>query len=321
MMRMLIAAGVLAAALVMGQGHAASRDVDLERLSRSLTQLEGDAKLGTYAAAEIARAQTALKLLQESGKGRKRAHLLYLAERRVDIAWATAQVLDFENQQSALQTEHSRLQLAAARREAEQARRELDQQRMLAQIRAEEAERAAEEARLLGEQETAAAREEADQARRLADAQAQETALARKEAELAGAAADALRIRLTNLRATRGARGMQMTLDDVAFASGKSQLRPEADDSLAKLTEFVRQEPAKRIRIEGHTDATGGANANLVLSQRRAEAVRDALVAAGIEASRMTVVGVGSEQPVATNDTADGRARNRRVDVILEEKQ
>lgn len=321
MQPLLIACGLAGALVLGGPVQAASRDVDHERLSRSLAQLESDTKLGTYAAAETARAQAALAALEENGRGKKRAHLLYLAERRVDIAWASAQVLDFENQLAELQNEHGRLQLAAARKEAEQARRELDQQRMLAQIRAEEAERAAEEARLLGEQETAAAREEAEQARRLADAQAQETALARKEAELAGAAADALRARLENLRATRGSRGMQMTLDDVAFASGQSKLRPEARNSIAKLVEFVGQDPAKQIRIEGHTDSTGSANANQVLSQKRAEAVRDALLEAGIEASRMTAVGVGAERPVAANDTAEGRARNRRVDIILEEKQ
>jgi outer membrane protein OmpA-like peptidoglycan-associated protein len=77
----------------------------------------------------------------------------------------------------------------------------------------------------------------------------------------------------------------------------------------------------KPIRIEGHTDSSGSSNANLALSQKRAEAVRDALVASGVEASRITVVGLGSERPVAANDTAEGRARNRRVDIILEEEQ
>ena len=301
--------------------EAAKLDVDYERLARSLGQLESDAKLGNYAANEIARARAALVTLHENRRGRKRPHLLYMAERRVDIAWAAAQVADFESQQADLQREHSRLQLVAARHEAEQARRELDQQRMMAQIRAEEAERQAEEARVLGEQETSAAQEEADQARRLADAQAKETALARREAELAGAAADALRTRISTLRATRGGQGMQMSLDDLAFAPGQSELRVEAGDSLAKVTEFVRQDPSKLIRIEGHTDSTGSANANQVLSQKRAEAVRDALQRAGVDPSRMTAVGVGAEQPVASNETTEGRAKNRRVDIILVEKQ
>jgi outer membrane protein OmpA-like peptidoglycan-associated protein len=300
---------------------AAKLDVDYERLSGSLSQLESDSKLGSYAANEIASARAALASLQENGRGKKRAHLLYMAERRVDIAWAAAQVLDLENQQAQLQQEHNRLQLAAARHEAEQARRELDQQRLMAQIRAEEAQRQADEAIAQGEQETAAAREEAEQARRLVDAQAKETALARKEAELAGASAVSLRARLNALRETRGAQGMQMSLDDVAFATGQSTLRAEASESLAKVAEFVRKDPDKRVRIEGHTDSTGSANANQVLSQKRAEAVRDALESAGIDASRMTAVGVGEERPVASNETAEGRAKNRRVDIILLEKQ
>lgn len=301
--------------------EAAKLDVDYERLTRSLAQLESDARLGSLAAAEIARARSALQVLQENGKGRQRPHLLYMAERRVDIAWASAQVLDFESQQAELQREHDRLQLAAARHEAEQARRELDQQRLMAQIRAEETQRQAEEAQLLGEQETSAAREEADQARRLADAQAKETALARREAELAGAAADALRSRITTMQATRGGQGMQMSLGDVAFAPGQSILRAEADDALAKVVEFVRQDPAKLVRIEGHSDSTGSANANQVLSQKRAEAVLEALASAGIDASRLTAIGVGAERPVASNETSEGRARNRRVDIILVEKQ
>ena len=313
---------ILLASLSMASPVAVAKvDVDLERLSRSLSQLEADARLGRYAATEIARARAALATLDESGKGKKRAHLLYMAERRVDIAWGMANVLDFENQLADLQREHSRLQLAAARNEAEQARRELDQQRLLAQIRAEETERQAQEARTLGEQETAAAREEADQSQRLADAQARETALARREAALAGAAADALRTRINTMRATRGTQGMQMSLDDVAFAPGQSRLRAEASDSLAKVAEFVGQDPDKLIRIEGHTDSTGSPNANQVLSQKRAEAVRDALEALGVDASRMTAAGVGAERPVATNENADGRAKNRRVDVIVVDKQ
>lgn len=315
---------LFAAVLVAGQASAAGLDVDHERLSRSLAQLEGDAKLAPYAGSEIAAARAALVRLAEDGRGRKRAHALYIAERRVDVAWAAAQVADLDSTERELQREHDRLLLASARHEADQARRELERQRLLSQIRAEEAERAAldaEAARVLGEQSTAAALEQAEQSRRLADAQAQEAALARKEAELAGAAADALRARLGNQRATRAADGMQMTIDDAAFGSGRATLRPEARESLGGIVEFVNRDPGKPVRIEGHTDSSGSSNANLALSQRRAEAVRDALVASGVEASRITVVGVGSERPVAANDTAEGRARNRRVDIIIEEKQ
>jgi outer membrane protein OmpA-like peptidoglycan-associated protein len=83
---------------------------------------------------------------------------------------------------------------------------------------------------------------------------------------------------------------------------------------------FVNRDPSKPIRIEGHTDARGTAGANRVLSQRRADAVRDALIAAGVAAARISSVGLGEDQPVASNDTEEGRARNRRVDVILEDR-
>ena len=111
-----------------------------------------------------------------------------------------------------------------------------------------------------------------------------------------------------------------MTLDDIAFAPGKAALRPEARANLSKVVAFVNQDPKKAIHVEGHTDSRGNANANQLLSQRRAEAVRDALVGAGVDAGRITALGLGAEQPVASNDTDEGRARNRRVDVILEDR-
>jgi outer membrane protein OmpA-like peptidoglycan-associated protein len=171
-----------------------------------------------------------------------------------------------------------------------------------------------------GEQETEAARAQAAQTQRLLDAQANAAELARKEAQLAEAAAGDLRKRLQNLRATRGVQGLQMTLDDIAFAPGQSGLRPEAKASLGQLVAFVNRDPGKPIRIEGHTDSRGSTDANRVLSQRRADAVRSALVAAGVAANRITSVGLGEDQPVAGNDTEEGRARNRRVDVILQDQ-
>lgn len=320
----LVTMGLVAVGLALAAcATAPTRDIDVERLSRSLTQLEADPKIGALAPAELANARTAVQQLREA-RGDERGHRVYLADRRVDIAWAAAQAAELAQEQIDLQREHDRLQLAAARRDAEQARIELDRLRLQNQIRAEEAERQArdaEEAREQASQDAAAARAEAEQAKRLADAQSQEAALAKKEARLAEAAATALRVRLGNLQATRGDLGMQMSLDDVAFAPGQASLKPEAREALGKLVDFVSREPGKHIRIEGHTDATGSPNANLVLSQRRADAVRDALIAAGVEAGRIDAVGVGAERPVASNATADGRARNRRVDVILVEKQ
>jgi outer membrane protein OmpA-like peptidoglycan-associated protein len=209
--------------------------------------------------------------------------------------------------------------LEASRREAETARMEAEKQRIQSMLQAEESDRL----RAEGEenaQAAEAARAQAAQSQKLADAQAKEADLARKEAQLAELAAADLRGRLQNMRATRGAQGMQMTLDDIAFAPGRAALRPEAKASLGKLVAFVNRDPTKPIRIEGHTDSRGNANSNQLLSQKRADSVRDALIAAGVAANRMTSTGMGEDQPVADNETEEGRAKNRRVDVIVEDQ-
>lgn len=305
--------------------RAAKHDLDFERLSASLNELAADPVLGALAPAERALANQAVQALIADGSGGKeaRAYRIYVAERRVDIAYAAAQAVDQERRLEGLDREHDRMLLEASRRNAEQARLEAEKQRIQSLAQAEEAERLRDEAdaaRVQSEQDADAARAQAAQTKRFADAQAKEAELARKEAQLAEAAAADLRGHLQNLRATQGAGGMQMTLDDIAFAPGQAALRPEARASLGKLVAFVNQDPAKPIRIEGHTDSRGNANANQLLSQRRANAVRDALIAAGVAARRITSVGMGEDQPVASNDTDEGRAKNRRVDVILEDR-
>ena len=297
---------------------AAQHDLDYERLRASLNTLAADPVLGSLAPGERAFAEQAVQALAEGGGKSEHAHRLYMAERRVDIAYAAAQAIDQERKLSALDREHDRILLEASQRELQRVRMDAERQRMESEMRAEEAERL----RLEGEanaQDAEAARAQAAQTQRLLDAQAKAADLARKEAQLAEATAGDLRKRLQNLRATRGAQGMQMTLDDIAFAPGQAGLRPEAKASLGQLVAFVNRDLAKPIRIEGHTDSRGSTEANRVLSQRRADAVRNALVAAGVSASRITSVGSGEDQPVASNDSEEGRARNRRVDVILED--
>lgn len=316
-MKRLLLAAVLALFAVCA--YAAKQDLDYERLRASLNALAADPKLGNLAPAERALAEQAVQALNDSSGGKaEHAHRLYIAERRVDIAYAAAQAVDTESRLAQLDREHDRILIEESRREAENARMELEKQRIASMVQAEEADRL----RAEGEQSAAAAQAaqaQAEQTKRIADAQAKEAELARKEAQLAELAASDLRGRLQNIRATRGAQGMQMTLDDVAFAPGRAALRPEAKSSLGKLVAFVNKDPSKPIRIEGHTDSRGNANANQLLSQKRADSVRDALIAAGVPANRMTSVGLGEDNPVADNGTEEGRAKNRRVDVILED--
>lgn len=314
-----LAAGLLV--LMCVGAYAAKPDLDYERLRASLDSLSADPQLGKLAPGERALAEQAVQLLHTNRDGGKagRAFRVYIAERRVDIAYAAAQADHQQNQLDALGREHDRILLQAAQREAEHARAEADKQRLQNMIRAEEVERLREQ----GEQSAQAAQAaqaQVDQAQKLIEAQTRATELARKEAQLAEAANADLRKRLNSLQATRGAQGMQMTLDDIAFAPGQASLRPAARSALGKLVAFVKHDPNKPIRIEGHTDSRGNTKANQTLSQRRADAVRDALIAAGVAAKRITTVGLGESAPVASNDSEEGRARNRRVVVILQDK-
>jgi outer membrane protein OmpA-like peptidoglycan-associated protein len=316
----------LLVALLAGCMSQPKRDLGLERIESSLRRLEGDAALAPLAPAEIARARDLLRQLAQGGLGdQQRARLAYLAERRVDIAHASAQAALEEQKLAQLEREHDRIVLEATRRDAELARLEAEKLRLQSLARAEEAERLRDEAakalelQALSAQEAEAARAAAAQSKRVAEAQAAEAELAKQEAELAVAAADSLRLQMQNLQARSEARGQVMTLGESVFPPGKSSLQPEALANLDRVVEFVNAQPARRVRIEGHTDSRGSANLNQVLSQKRAEAVRDALVARGVDAARITAVGLGAGSPLASNESAEGRARNRRVDVILED--
>ncbi|MDB5986374.1 MAG: hypothetical protein JWR16_1427 [Nevskia sp.] len=106
-------------------------------------------------------------------------------------------------------------------------------------------------------------------------------------------------------------------LGDVLFATGQSELQAGAMGTLDSLLASINKEPNRRIVIEGHTDATGRGADNLGLSQRRADAVKQYLVAHGVPPNRITAVGRGEAGPIASNATVDGRQQNRRVDIIV----
>jgi outer membrane protein OmpA-like peptidoglycan-associated protein len=106
-------------------------------------------------------------------------------------------------------------------------------------------------------------------------------------------------------------------LGDVLFATGRSELQPAALGTLDSLLASINKEPNRHIVIEGHTDTVGKSADNLSLSQRRAEAVKQYLVAHGVPADRVTAVGKGDAGAIADNATAEGRQQNRRVDIVV----
>ncbi|WP_295878319.1 OmpA family protein [uncultured Thiohalocapsa sp.] len=158
------------------------------------------------------------------------------------------------------------------------------------------------------------------------DTLAEQVAAARRTADTAAAQAAAMAERYGSLTADYarlGARftpaGVLIRLDAtaLAFAPGSAELPAPAAPALAEIADFLNRHPRQRVLLRGHTDATGAADANLALSEARAAAVQDALVALGVAPERLRSEGVGAAEPIAGNASADGRRRNRRVDILL----
>ena len=164
-----------------------------------------------------------------------------------------------------------------------------------------------------------------------ADAAKRKVAIAKEKAdwqaeELAAAAASAQRDQeliaqqereLKELNAQKTERGLVITLGEVLFNTNKAQLKSDGMHNVQKLADFLKQYPQHKVLVEGHTDSTGSDSYNQELSDRRANAVRTALIDQGISSERVATRGYGEAYPVAGNDTAAGRQLNRRVEIIL----
>ena len=153
-----------------------------------------------------------------------------------------------------------------------------------------------------------------------ATAAAEATAAERDRAAAAATAAARadLRNRLNTALPTRESeRGLISQIGGVQFATGTAQINASARESLARFAGIVASFPSLRFNVEGHTDSVGSIAANNDLSMRRAITVRDYLITQGVAASSIDVAGFGSSMPVADNTTAEGRASNRRVEIVL----
>jgi len=193
-------------------------------------------------------------------------------------------------------------------------------ERKTAPLLAREATQAAEGARRAALRGKAEA--DASASRAAAAAAAAQEAAAAERARAQEIAAEATRVDLRNrldrvLPTRETARGLVSELGGVQFDSGTAWLTPTARESLARFAGVVASYPALNYDIEGHTDAVGRATSNRELSLRRAIAVRDFLIEQGIAASTIDVAGFGSSLPIADNASSAGRARNRRVEIVV----
>ncbi|MFD0739038.1 OmpA family protein [Lysobacter koreensis] len=316
MKRVIAQATVLAAVLLAGNLSLHAQETDIDLLSRRLSALEADPAVSTFAAYERLQARQALAALTSARARDDRQAAQYVAERRVQIAEVAARAQAMQREIDRLDRERSDLLVEASRQDAARARAEAERLRIQAQVQAEEAERlrqqASVDAQAMQDVEAALVGVAGAQTAKLSAAREREAALARQEAELvAGGKLPA---------AKRDARGEVFTLAGDAFASGQATLTNGAASSVRTLAAYLQAGPSAAVLVEGHTDSQGAADANLKLSQRRADAVRDALVAAGVPRAKVQAAGRGATKPVSDNGTAAGRAKNRRVEIVISSK-
>ncbi len=251
-----------------------------------------DAQVVRSAPLELRKAQQALERADAAARDGDDLstvdHYAYLARQRTEVAVQAGKIAQSDEIIAQAQANRDRIVIDARTREAE-AQRDA----------AERARSSAEQSRTLAEQ-------------RLAAAQA-----AQQQASAANARASSLEQQLAELQAKKTERGMVLTLGDVLFDTGRATLRAGAMRTVDQLAAFLDNNPSQKILIEGHTDNVGSDASNRELSLRRAEAVQRALMDRRISADRAQTSGLGEGYSVASNASADGRQRNRRVEVIF----
>jgi outer membrane protein OmpA-like peptidoglycan-associated protein len=263
--------------------------------------------------AEEARVMAVKQKAEEDAQAKiaadKKAAELREAQARAD---ATAEL---KRRQDA---EQARLQAEAAKADAERMKQEAEKAAAEAARQKQEADQAR-AAALQQQQAAQAAAEQAakDRAAAQADAERARQAAAQAEAEKAQLRAQLLSQLNSILQTRDSARGLIVNMSDVLFDTGSYTLKPGAREKLAKISGILLAHPGLTLQIEGHTDSVGGDDFNQQLSERRADSVRDYLAEAGVPPTSITARGFGKTQPVASNDTAEGRQRNRRVELVV----
>jgi outer membrane protein OmpA-like peptidoglycan-associated protein len=259
--------------------------------------------------AEDARAITVKRVEEERQSAERQAAADREAKAKVETADA---------ERAKLEAELAAERAAREKLEAEAAKTQALAQQQAAQAEADKAKLAAEEsAKAKAEADAARANAEAQQQLAQAEAEAARKAAAQAEADKAQLRAQLL-AQLNSILQTRdSARGLIVNMSDVLFDTGSYTLKPGAREKLAKISGIVLAHPGLNLQIEGHTDSVGSDEFNQALSEHRAAAVQDFLIEQGVPGSKVTARGFGKTQPVASNDTAEGRQRNRRVELVV----
>ncbi|MGO9589274.1 MAG: OmpA family protein [Candidatus Acidiferrales bacterium] len=317
--------------------------------ARNAARIANNANAGKYAADVMAKANQQLQAAEDSYRQKRDTKIVISLARDAVQTAEEARVISVKQKaeedaqaQAAAEKQAAEARAAKARADAdEEAKRvqEAEQARKDAEAAQAEAERMKQQA-LAAATEAAKAKEEAEQARQAAVAE-QQAALAQKQdalaqkaaaeaeadkARQAAAKADAekadlraqLRAQLDAVLQTKdSARGLIVNMSDVLFNTGSYILQPGAREKLAKISGILLAHPGLTLEIDGYTDSVGSDEFNQTLSEQRAGSVRDFLAQQGVPGTSITAKGFGMAQPVASNDTPEGRQQNRRVEIVV----
>lgn len=254
-----------------------------DRASKSLASQLAPAQLDTAKQA----LDKAEKSFEDEGADPPTPDLAYVAERKAEIAEATAGKVAAQRDSESADKQFKDAQLEGL----DKAKSDLNRER----------------------QNSEKTKAELENEKRALDAEKK----ARAEAEKKAAAAMASLAEVAKVK--EEARGMVITLSgSVLFATGKYDLLPIAREKLDEVAKALNDQGYKSILVEGHTDSKGRASDNETLSLKRAESVRTYLVSRGVPTDKIRATGLGSSRPISENDTPDGRANNRRVEIVVE---
>jgi len=279
-----VAAIVSTVLLAAGCASTPKRVAQLDQAHSDVEKLANEPLVQQAASEELSNARKSLEeadIALKKGKREDVLHFSYLASQQA-------------------RTGEERVNEARAKQDV--AKGEADRNRVLLEARTHEAEAA-----------TAAAQQQAQ----AAQAQAQEAQAQARDAQAARQEAEAAQRQLAELQAKQTDRGMVLTLGDVLFDTAAATLKPGATSMIERIAAFLKDNDGTKVIVEGHTDSRGSEDYNQQLSERRAQAVADALAFRGIDRSRVEAVGRGKALPVASNDTAAGQQQNRRVELIF----
>src|SRR3954468_13617439 len=258
----------------------------VEQARQAVSTAESDPNVSKYAPTELQRARTLLtnaegSVKENGAKDPGAAHYAYLSTQMAHVAEQRAHEQVAIARLQAGETERQKILLSARENEANQA---------VAQAR--QAQSAAEQAR--------------------SEAQNAQSEMAAAQAESQRLAAG-----LQNGKTAQTSRGLVLTLDDVLFDTGRAELKSGSRRTIEQIAQFLSQHTERRVQVEGFTDRQGADDYNLELSQKRADAVAQAIIQSGVEAQRVRALGYGEEFPVATNANAGSRQLNRRVEIVV----